>query len=56
MKKLKLDQSGQGLTEYLILLLLVSVVSIAAVKSLGGTVKKKIQQARKAVHEEVVID
>lgn len=47
------NEAGQGLTEYVILLLLVAVVSIAAVKSLGGTVKDKLQQIRKKVNEEV---
>ena len=45
--------SGQGLTEYLILVLLISVVSIVAVKSLGGTIKDKIQFVRKQINEEV---
>ncbi|MFN7685310.1 MAG: Flp family type IVb pilin [Oligoflexia bacterium] len=41
--------SGQGLTEYLILLILISMVSIAAVRTLGSRIKGKLQQA----HEEV---
>jgi len=49
----KLNESGQGLTEYLILVLLVSVVSIVAVRSLGGTIKDKIQFVRKQINEEV---
>ena len=47
------NQSGQGLTEYLILLVLVAVLSIAAAKSLGGTIKDKLQTARKHINEEV---
>ncbi len=45
--------SGQGLTEYLILVLLISVVSIVAVRSLGGTIKDKLQLVRKQIHENV---
>jgi Flp pilus assembly pilin Flp len=49
------DKSGQGLTEYLILILLVAVVSIAAAKSLGNTVKDKLQQAREHINRDVSI-
>jgi len=49
-----LNQSGQGLTEYIILLLLVSVISITAVKTFGGTVKKKLDEAEKRVNSEVM--
>jgi len=47
------NQSGQGLTEYLILLILIAVVSITAAKSLGNTVKKKIQMARQHISSDV---
>lgn len=50
------DLYGQGLTEYLILILLIAVVSIAATKSIGSTVKMKLQQVRKAINEEVTVD
>ena len=40
------NESGQGLTEYLMIMILVAVVSIVAVQSLGKTVKGKIQEAR----------
>lgn len=48
-------QDGQGLTEYLILLLLISVVSIAAAKALGGTVKSKLEEARNHINSDVSI-
>ena len=51
--QLKIDQKGQGLTEYLILLMLISVVSIVAAKSLGGTIKEKIQVARNHINKEL---
>lgn len=45
-----LNQSGQGLTEYITLLMLVSVASIVAAQSLGNTIKRKIQQARTEIN------
>ena len=49
MKLTRLNVSGQGLTEYLILLILISLVSIAAVKGLGGTIQKKFADTRKHI-------
>ena len=49
--KERLDSElGQGLTEYLMIMILVAVVSIVAVKSLGSTVKSKIQEAREHIN------
>lgn len=45
-----LNQSGQGLTEYLILLVLVSVACITAVTTLGNTIKDKLQVARNKIN------
>lgn len=45
-----LGNRGQGLTEYLILLVLIAVISIVAVQSLGGTIKDKLQVARKHIN------
>lgn len=50
MKRLLRNQAGQGLTEYLILLILIAVTAIVAVNTLGNTVKDKIQGAQKAVN------
>lgn len=47
------NESGQSLTEYLILMLLVAVVSIAGVKTMGSTIRTKIDSVRKAIHEDV---
>ena len=44
------NEKGQGLTEYLILLILIAVTAIIAVNTLGGTVKDKIQGAQKAIN------
>ena len=50
MKKLLRTQNGQALTEYLILLILIAVVSIAATTSLGTTVRTKLQLAREKIN------
>jgi Flp pilus assembly pilin Flp len=47
------NQRGQGLTEYIVLLMLVSVISISAVSLLGRTVKGKIEEANKAINSKV---
>ena len=56
MQSLTRNRSGQGLTEYLILVLLIAVVSIAAAKSLGGAIKGKLRMARDHVQKDVVLD
>lgn len=50
------DRSGQGLTEYLILIMLVGVVSIAAVQGLGSTVRAKIDTVRRNINSGIVVD
>ncbi len=50
------EERGQGLTEYLILLILVAVISIGAVQSLGSTIKKKVQTARDNINRKVDLD
>jgi hypothetical protein len=47
------DCRGQGLTEYLVLLLLVALLSVAATRSLGRTIRSKIKSARNQIHREV---
>lgn len=37
------NRSGQALAEYLILMILVCLVSIAAVRSVGGTIEDKVR-------------
>ncbi len=44
------NQSGQGLTEYLTILVLVSILAIAAVTTLGSRIREKIQIAGKRIH------
>ncbi len=51
-----LRTSGQGLTEYLILLLLVSMGSIAIATSLGGTIQKKLKLAKDHINSDVTLN
>jgi Flp pilus assembly pilin Flp len=50
-----IDNRGQGLTEYIALVLLIAVVSIAATKALGGTVKMKLQEARDHINSDITV-
>ena len=50
------DYTGQGLSEYLILLVLIAVLSITAVQTLGKTIKQKIQTARQHLNNDVTFD
>jgi len=50
------NQKGQGLTEYLILLILISVVSITAARTLGSTIKNKIQLAREHINQDISLE
>ena len=45
------NQQGQGMSEYLILVLLIAVGSIAATQSLGSTVFSKIHEIQRKIHE-----
>lgn len=50
MKKTINNSSGQGLTEYIALVLLIAVISIGATKALGNTVQSKIKEARNLIN------
>lgn len=43
------SQSGQGMSEYLILVMLIAVASIAATRSVGKTVHNKMNQIQESV-------
>lgn len=49
-------ESGQGLTEYLLLLFLVSVICITAVQTLGSTVKTNLEQANRHIGKALTTD
>jgi len=58
LEKLKIlrNQRGQGLTEYLIIMLLVAIVSIAAARTLGSTIKKKLQLAERHIKKDMTLE
>jgi Flp pilus assembly pilin Flp len=47
------SQSGQGMSEYLILVVLIAVGSIAATKTLGSTVKNKLEMIERQINSQV---
>lgn len=49
------NTKGQGLTEYIILLLLIAVASITIVRSIGTTVESKLTVARDHIEKDVSI-
>jgi len=52
MKQLKhLDRSGQGLTEYLVLVILIAVGSIGMTRLLGTAIKDRIEDAKIQVNK-----
>ncbi len=50
------NQEGQGLTEYLILVMLISVVSIVAVQTLGNTIQRKLQTVQREINTKVTVN
>lgn len=52
---IQLNEKGQGLTEYLMLILLIAVLSIGVTRSLGNTVKVKIKEAQNHINRDVVL-
>lgn len=48
--------SGQGLTEYLILMVLVAVVCIGAGKTLGSTVKQKLELVNRHIKSDITVE
>lgn len=43
------NESGQGLTEYLVLLILISVASITIVTQVGGAVENRFRAAKEKI-------
>jgi Flp pilus assembly pilin Flp len=53
MDRFQLNEKGQGLTEYITLLILVSLVAVGAAQTLGTTLKRKIQTAREHIDRDI---
>ena len=51
--KLLGNEEGQGLTEYITLLVLISLVAVGAAKSLGRNVRDKIKTAREHINSDI---
>lgn len=51
-----LNEKGQGLTEYITLLVLVSLVAVGAAKSMGKLVREKIETARRHINSDINFD
>jgi pilus assembly protein Flp/PilA len=49
----KLDERGQGMTEYIILVALIAIAAIAAVKYFGGKTRDSFQAAGDSVSTNV---
>ena len=49
----KLDEKGQGLTEYMILLILVSLAAVGVAKGLGGSIKSAIRRAQQRISTQI---
>ncbi len=53
MKKLIKNQKGQGIMEYVIISSLVGICCLVAVKQFGDVVKKRIDNMKSAITDEI---
>ncbi len=51
-----MNRRGQGLTEYLVLLFLVTVVSIGVISQLGGMIKQNMRQAKDTIERHLTLE
>lgn len=56
MKSIILNQSGQGLTEYITILILVSLVAVGVSRQMGNKIKSKISQATTAISRDIQVN
>ncbi len=50
LKRYLKNQAGQGMSEYLILVMLIAVASIAAARTVGTTVNSKLEQIHRSLN------
>ena len=50
------NERGQGLTEYITLVLLIAIVSITATKTLGHRIKEHIQEASDHINKDLSLE
>ena len=56
MKKIINDEKGQGILEYIILSGLIGIICLVAVKTIGSTLKTRINQMNKKIVQEIKIN
>lgn len=52
LKKLLSDESGQGMTEYIIVITLIAVVCVVAIKTFGEQIKDLIQKSLRRIKDD----
>ena len=55
MKRILRNESGQGMTEYMVLLLLIGISAIALTNTLGGKIRTSLSQANNAYDSTVKV-
>ena len=51
-KKFLNEESGQGMVEYILIVVLVAIAAIVVVKAFGGKIAKLFQQSTKKIDDE----
>jgi pilus assembly protein Flp/PilA len=51
-KKFINDESGQGMTEYILIVVLIAVAAIVVVKAFGGKIQELFQKSTKKIDDE----
>ena len=54
LKKLLSDESGQGMTEYIIVIALIAVVCVVAIKTFGEQIKDLIQKSLRRIKDDTM--
>ena len=52
LRKLWSDESGQGMTEYILIIALIAVVCVVAIKAFGVQIKDLIQKSTKRIKDD----
>jgi Flp pilus assembly pilin Flp len=56
MKRMKMNQKGQGMLEYIILTGLIGIFCLATFKSLGKSMKTRVKNINSKITEELTIN
>lgn len=52
-KEPQMNNKGQGMTEYMIILMLVAITCIATMKAVGSGINARLDDARKKINENI---